>query len=66
MMIPVAAGQEKVGEWLEYRVDIVRDYRVAFGEDPPAVASLAVMADSDNTGESARAYIDYIRISKGP
>ncbi|MBU0942943.1 MAG: DUF3047 domain-containing protein [Proteobacteria bacterium] len=64
MMIPVASGQEKVGTWQEHRVDIVRDYRVAFGEDPPAVASLAVMSDSDNTGESATAYIDYIRLYK--
>ncbi len=62
ILIPVAAGQEKVGEWLEHRVDIVRDYRAAFGEDPPSMAALAVMSDSDNTGESAMAFIDYIRV----
>lgn len=62
MMIPVDSGQEQVGHWVEHRADIVRDYRTAFGEDPPSVASIAVMGDSDNTGESAQAYIDYIRV----
>ena len=61
-MIPVDAGPEKVNTWQEHTVDIVRDYRLAFGQDPPATATLAVMNDSDNTHESARAWIDYIRI----
>ncbi|MBU1138353.1 MAG: DUF3047 domain-containing protein [Proteobacteria bacterium] len=64
MMIPVDSGQEQVGVWVEHRADIVRDYRAAFGEDPPSIASIAVMGDADNTGESAQAYIDYIRIYK--
>lgn len=61
-MIPVNAGPEKVNTWQEHTVDIVRDYRLAFGQDPPATATLAVMTDADNTHESARAWIDYIRI----
>lgn len=65
-MIPVSAGPEKAGVWQEYSVDIVRDYRAAFGHDPPATASLAVMIDSDNTGESAEAWIEYIRLSRTP
>ena len=65
-MIPVSAGPAKAGIWQEYSVDIVRDYRLAFGHDPPAHASLAVMIDSDNTGESAQAWIEYIRLSRAP
>jgi len=65
-MIPVSAGTAKVGTWQEYEVDIVRDYRLAFGEDPPAAASLAVMIDSDDTGELARAWIRYIRLFRAP
>lgn len=61
-MIPVSAGPDKVNTWQDYTVDIVRDYRLAFGQDPPATATLAVMNDSDNTGESSRAWIDWIRI----
>lgn len=62
MMLPVASGSEKVGEWLEHTVNIVEDYQKAFSEDPPSIASIAVMSDSDNTGESAKAYVDFIRI----
>ncbi len=65
-MIPVSAGSAKLNTWQEYSVDIIGDYRLAFGHDPPAQASLAVMADSDNTGESARAWIAFIRISGAP
>lgn len=61
-MIPVSAGASKVNTWQDYTVDIVRDYRLAFGQDPPVTATLAVMNDSDNTGESAKAWIAYIRI----
>lgn len=62
MMIPVDSDGEKVGHWVEHQVDIVADYRAAFGEDPPSVAAIAVMGDSDNTGEYSQAYIDYIRV----
>ena len=62
MMFPVDTGREHVGQWRSYRVDIRADYIEAFGEDPPATASLAIMSDTDNTGESATAYIDYIRV----
>ncbi len=43
-------------------MDIVRDYRLAFGRNPPKTATLAVMNDSDDTGESAKAWIDFIKI----
>jgi hypothetical protein len=43
-------------------VNVLDDYRRAFDEDPPAVARLAVMSDSDNTGEQAISYIDYIEV----
>ena len=65
-MIAVSAGSAAVNTWQEYTVDVVRDYRLAFGQDPPPLASLAVMSDSDNTRESARAWIQYIRLEGSP
>ena len=65
-MIPVSSGPDLVGTWQEYRMDIVRDYRLAFCQDPPQQASLAVMIDSDDTGESATAWISRIRLSRRP
>ena len=65
-MIPVSAGSEGVGNWREYSVDILRDYRRAFGRNPPATASLAVMIDSDDTHEQATAWVRFIRIEAAP
>ncbi len=59
-MIIMRSGAAEVGTWLEEDVDIVTDYERAFGEKPPATASIAVMNDSDNTGEAAVSYVDYI------
>jgi hypothetical protein len=61
-MIPVEQGAQKLNTWLVEQANIVEDYRRAFREDPPANASLAIMNDSDNTGEHSISYIDYIRI----
>ncbi len=66
MMFPVDRGSATVGSWSEHRRNIVKDYTIAFGKAPPSLAALAVMSDSDNTGESATAYIDYIRVSREP
>lgn len=35
-----------------------------FGEEPPQVEGIAIMTDTDNTGESAIAYYDDIKIEK--
>jgi hypothetical protein len=61
-MIPLQSGAELSGRWVEQNINIVDDYRIAFGEDPPATASLAIMSDADNTGESAVGFIDYIEV----
>jgi hypothetical protein len=57
-------GAAKVGQWVEESANIVEDYRKAFGKDPPHTASLAVMNDSDNTGEKSESAIDWIEISR--
>jgi hypothetical protein len=62
-MVLLQTGPERAGEWVEESVDLLEDYREAFGEDPPAMATLAVMSDSDQTGESARGDLDWIYAS---
>lgn len=57
-------GAAKVGQWVEEETDVLGDYRRAFGKDPPHRASLAVMNDSDNTGERSVSFIDWIEISR--
>ena len=45
--------------------DVLEDYRKAFGEDPPMLSGIAIMTDTDNTGESATAYYGDIRFRRG-
>jgi hypothetical protein len=35
---------------------VAADYRLAFGEAPPAVKGVVVSTDTDNTGELAEAW----------
>ena len=42
--------------------DIASDYRRAFGEEPGALTSIALMTDSDNTRSTTRAYYGEVRL----
>ena len=63
-IIIIEKGTIRVGSWEAKEADILKDYKEAFGEDPPSQASIAIMNDSDNTGEGLVSYIDYIEIHK--
>ena len=64
IMIPLRHGSNDVGRWVEETVNVLEDFKRIFGGHPPAEASLAVMNDSDNTGESATSYIQFIEVRK--
>jgi hypothetical protein len=63
-MVVLERGQERAGQWIEESVNVLEDYRKAFGKEPPATAGIAVMSDSDNTGTNAEAYLDFIEVGK--
>jgi len=62
MMIALESGPEKAGQWVNERVNIREDYRRYFGKDPPEAGAVAVMTDTDNTGEEVMAWYGPIRI----
>lgn len=62
MMVPMQAGSAKVGKWVVQKVEIASDYRQAFDKPAPAIATLALMCDTDQTGERSTAYIDFIEL----
>jgi hypothetical protein len=55
IMISVESGLSEAGKWLTETRNVYQDYRRAFGENPPEVGGIAIMTDSDDTGESAAA-----------
>ncbi len=62
MIVVKDAGRESLGIWRTHTVNIFEDYKKFFGELPPKEASLAIMSDSDNTGGSSKAMLDFIHV----
>jgi hypothetical protein len=63
-VIALEKGGKKVGTWQEETVNIVDDYRRAFGHDPPPLASIAIMNDSDNARQRSVSYLDFVEVMK--
>lgn len=61
VMVAVESGDGNAGRWIDEERDIVEDYHRAFGEDPPKIGAVAIMTDTDNTGEEAVAWYGAIR-----
>jgi hypothetical protein len=55
-MMAVDSGETGLGEWRNRKRNVLEDYRRLFGDDPPAVKAVAIMTDSDNTGQWATAW----------
>ena len=56
IMIAVESGNKLVGQWVEETRNLLEDYRNAFKKDPPKAGAVAIMTDTDNTGEQATAW----------
>jgi hypothetical protein len=63
VMLAVESGSEKVGQWVAERRDVLADFRKLFGEEPPTAGAIAIMTDTDNTGESVVAYYDDLSLA---
>jgi hypothetical protein len=64
MMVLLEKGAAKAGTWVDEEIDILSDYRKAFRKEPPVQARIAIMNDSDNTGESSVSWMEYIEVFK--
>lgn len=63
-MIAKQSGTARLGEWIEEEADVLGDYTAAFGEAPPKHIRIAVMNDSDDTGEASTAFLDFLEFRK--
>jgi hypothetical protein len=65
-MIVVESGTERLNQWVSEERNIVEDYQKAFGENPSFISGIAIMTDTDNTGESATACYGDILFTSSP
>jgi hypothetical protein len=63
-MVVVESGAARVKRWVDMERDVYRDFRAAFGEDPPMISAIAVATDTDNTGETVTAWYGDISLHK--
>ena len=54
--IVVETGPARVGQWTAYNRDVKADFERAFGEPPAKLTGVALMTDSDNTRQQAKAW----------
>ncbi len=55
-MVVADSGPALLGRWVSHERDVADDFRRAFGLPAPAITSVIVSADTDNTGENTEAY----------
>ena len=56
IMIAVQSGSALTGRWITEKRNVYADYKKAFGREPTTVTGVAIMTDTDNTGESGQAW----------
>lgn len=56
MMLALRSGDREAGQWVSEKRNIREDFKALFGEDITEIHAVAIMSDSDNTGQSATAY----------
>ncbi len=62
-MVAVRSGSGELGKWLTEKRNVREDLKRLFGEEITRIDAIAIMSDSDNTGQSTRAYFGDIYFS---
>lgn len=55
-LIAVQSGAARTGQWIDEQRNIHDDYQALFGESPNAINAIAIMTDTDNSGQSVTAW----------
>jgi hypothetical protein len=63
MMVVLQSGNARKDQWIQEQRNIVEDYKRAFGKEPPEIIGIAIMTDTDNTGEETTSYYGDIILS---
>lgn len=66
MMVAVRSGDAEAGEWIAEERNILEDYRRLFNQEPPPLAGVAIMTDTDDTRSQAEAWYADIELRSAP
>lgn len=65
-MLVVQSGEQRVGEWVTIRRNVLEDYRRAYGEEPGDVVAVGLMTDPGDDGSSRRGFYGDITFRSAP
>ncbi len=54
-IVTVRSGTEKTGQWIHEKRDVRKDFARYFGTDVDSINAVAIMTDTDNSGQEATA-----------
>lgn len=63
-MLAVESGGERLNRWVSYKRNIREDLKRYLGVDANSTLAVALMVDTDNTGQEARSYFGNIFFSE--
>lgn len=55
-MIVVQSGEIGINTWVEEERNVYQDYKKIFGSEPPMIAAVGIMTDTDDTKGSALSF----------
>jgi hypothetical protein len=55
-VIALESGDADAGRWIREKRDVRADFRRLFGDDVDTLDAVAIMTDTDNSGQSATAW----------
>jgi hypothetical protein len=61
-IVVARSGAAEAGRWVTETRDLYEDFRRIIGGEPPRIVGIALMTDTDDTGERAVAYYDALTI----
>ena len=56
IMIVVQSGESRINTWVVEEQNVYEDYKKIFGDEPPMIAEVGIMTDTDDTKESALSF----------
>ena len=65
-IVVARSGAAEAGRWVTETRNVYEDYLRIVGVEPPRIVGVALMTDTDDTGERAVAYYDAITLGPGP